>query len=104
MKKRRHPPGIQDQGKRRYQSIMGVALYFAQVCRYDILYTANQLARAMSTPSEAHMGATKHLLRYLAGSVDFSITYKKGGFKLTAFPTQTGEQTSTTGSLHHHTL
>ena len=31
------------------------------------------------------MGAAKHLLHYLAGSADFSITYKQGDFKLTAF-------------------
>ena len=39
----------------------------------------------MSKPSKAHMAAAKHLLRYLAGTVDFAITYKHGGFKLTAF-------------------
>ena len=31
------------------------------------------------------MAAVKHLLRYLAGTVDFAITYKHGEFKLTAF-------------------
>ena len=31
------------------------------------------------------MAAAKRLLRYLAGTVDFAITYKQGGFKLTAF-------------------
>ena len=31
------------------------------------------------------MGATKHLLRYLARSADFSITYKQGGFRLAVF-------------------
>ena len=31
------------------------------------------------------MGAAKNLLRYLAGTLDFSLVYKKGGFKLTAF-------------------
>ena len=31
------------------------------------------------------MGAAKHLLRYLVGTTDFTIVYKKGGFKLTAF-------------------
>ena len=76
---------LNEEGKRRYQSITGVAVYLAQVCRYDILYTVNQLTRAMSKPSKAHMGAPKHLLRYLAGSTDFSITYKQGGFKLTTF-------------------
>ena len=55
-----------------------------------------------SHPSEAHLGATKHLLRYLAGSADSSITYKQGGSNSRPFPTRTGEQTPTTGSLHHH--
>ena len=72
-------------GKRRCRSITGGTMYLAQVCRYDILYTVNQLARAMPKPSKAHMGAAKHLLRYLAGSTCFSIIYKQGGLKLAAF-------------------
>ena len=76
---------LNEEGKRRYESITGAAMYLAQVCRYDILYTVNQLARVMSKPSKAHMGAAKHLLRYLAGSTDSSITFKQGGLKLTAF-------------------
>ena len=39
----------------------------------------------MSKPSKAHMGAAKHVLRDLAESVNFSITYKRGGFKLTTY-------------------
>ena len=38
----------------------------------------------MSKPSNAHMAAAKHPLRYLAGTVDFAITYKQGGFKVAA--------------------
>ena len=60
-------------------------MYLGQVTRYDILYAVNQLARAMSKPFKAHMAEAKHLLRYLAGTTNFSITYKCGGFKLTAF-------------------
>ena len=56
-----------------------------QVTRYDIGYAVNQLAWAMSKPSKAHMVAAKHLLRYLAGTTNFAITYKRGGLKLTAF-------------------
>ena len=74
---------LNEEGKRRYQSITSAAMCLAQVCRDDTLYTANQLARTMSKPPEAHMGAAKHLLRYLAGSTDFSITYKPRGFQLT---------------------
>ncbi|CAM9119850.1 unnamed protein product [Ascophyllum nodosum] len=60
-------------------------MYLAQVSRYEVLYAVNQLARIMSKTSKAHMGVAKHLLRYLAGSVSFPITYKRGGFKLTIY-------------------
>ena len=60
-------------------------MYLAQISRCDILYAVNQLARRMSKPSKARMRAVKHLLCYLAGSTDFSITHKQGGFKLAAF-------------------
>ena len=39
----------------------------------------------MSRHAKVHMGAAKHVLRYLAGTTDFTIVYKKRGFKLTAF-------------------
>ena len=76
---------LNEEGKRRYQSIADAAMYLEQVCRYDILYIVNQLARAMSKPSKAHMGAAKHLLCYLAWSIDFSIACKQGSFKLATF-------------------
>ena len=46
---------------------------------------SSQLTRAMSRPAKVYMGTAKHLLRYLAGTTDFTIVYNKGGFKLTAF-------------------
>ena len=75
-------------------------MYFGQVTRYDILNSTNQLAKVMSKLSKAHMTAVKHLRCYLAGTTDFSITYKQGGFKLTAFWTQTGVTTWTTACRH----
>ena len=71
-----------------YQAITGAVIYSAHVTHvthYDIPYAVKQLARVMSKPAKAHMGATKHLLRYLAGFTDFSITYKQGGSRLAAF-------------------
>ena len=95
---------LDEQGKQRCQSIAGALMCHAQVSRYDILYAVNQLAGAMSKPSKAHMGAAKHVLRYLAGSVNFPITYKRGGFKLTTYlETLTGEGTPTTISGPHRT-
>ena len=76
---------LRKEEKQRFQAITGSVMYLGQVTRYEILYAVNQLARAMSKPSKAHMAAAKNLLRYLAGTVDFAITYKQGGFKLIAF-------------------
>ena len=39
----------------------------------------------MSKPSKVHTGAAKHLLRYLAGTADFSIHFMQGGFGLNAY-------------------
>jgi len=69
----------------RYQAIVGSVMYLAQVTRYDIMYACSQLARALSKPSKVHMGAAKHLLRYLAGTKDCAITSKRGKFTLDAF-------------------
>ena len=71
--------------KRRFQAITFSVMCLGQVTRYDIRYAVNQLARAMCKPSKAHMAAAKHLLRYLAGTTNFAITYKRGGLKLTVF-------------------
>ena len=71
--------------KRRFQATTGSVMCLGQLTRYDIGYAVNQLARTMCKPSMAHMAAAKHLLRYLAGTTSFAITYKRGGFKLTAF-------------------
>ena len=71
--------------KQRYHAIAGTVMYLASFLRYDILYSSSQISRAMLNPSKMHMVAAKHILRYLAGSTDFSIVYNKGGFKLTAF-------------------
>ena len=60
--------------KRCYQFITAAAMYLGQVSRYDILFVVNQLVRAISKPSKDNMGAAKHLLCYLARSVNFSIT------------------------------
>ena len=67
----------------RYQAITGSAMYLAQILRY-IMYSPGQLARAMSRPAKkVYMGAAKHLLRYPAGTTDFTVVYKKVCFKLT---------------------
>ena len=69
----------------RYEAIVGSVMFLAQFTRYDIMYACSQLARALSKPCKVHMAAAKHLLRYLAGTNDFAITYKRGKLTLDAF-------------------
>ena len=61
-----------------YQSITGSLLYLAQCTRYDLCYAVNPLTGACSKPAEIHMTAVKHALRYLRGTTDLSIVYKRG--------------------------
>ena len=48
--------------KQRFLAITGSVMYLGKVTRKDIVYAVNQLARAMSKLSKAHMAAAKHLL------------------------------------------
>ena len=68
-----------------YQVITGSLMFLSQCTRYDITYAANQLARAMSKPSELHMTAAKHLLRYLKAGMGLAITDKTGCFEMTGY-------------------
>ena len=68
----------------RYQAITVSVIYLARILSY-IMYSSGQPASSMSRPAKVHIGAAKHLMRYLAGTTDFIIVYKKTGFKLTAF-------------------
>ena len=74
---------LEEEETRRYQGIVGCFMYITQGLRYDVIYAAGP--RPMTKPSKVHLVAAKHALRYLAGTTDFHITYKKEGFKLAAF-------------------
>lgn len=68
-----------------YQSITGSLLYLAQCTRYDLCYAVNQLTKACSKPAQAHMTGAKHALRYLRGTPDLPIVFKRGQFRIAAF-------------------
>jgi hypothetical protein len=60
---------------RDYQSIIG-GLMFAAICtRPDIAFAVNRLARYCANPTDAHYSAAKRVLRYLKGTVSYSIHY-----------------------------
>lgn len=60
-----------------YRKIVGSLLYFTAT-RLDIMYAACLLARFMHCPTNKHYGIVKRVLRYIQGTLDFGLEYKKG--------------------------
>lgn len=65
-----------------YRSLTGSLLYVAVKTRPDIADAVSKLCRYSSNPTSMHWVAAKHVLRYLSGSADLRIVFKKGAFKL----------------------
>ncbi|KAL1300528.1 hypothetical protein AAHE18_18G189400 [Arachis hypogaea] len=60
-----------------YASAVG-SLIYAQVCtRPDIAFAVSMLGRYQSNPGIIHWRATKKVLRYLQGTKDFMLTYRR---------------------------
>jgi hypothetical protein len=61
-----------------YRHIVGKAMYAMVGTRPDIAFAVGVLGRFASNPNQFHLGMAKHLLRYLKGTVDTAITFKRG--------------------------
>ena len=68
-----------------YQSTTGSLLYLARCTRYDLCYAVNQLTRACTKPAGIHMTAAMHAQRYLRGTTDLTIVYKRGKFRMVSY-------------------
>jgi hypothetical protein len=58
-----------------YRSITSSIMHLAVWTRPDISYIVNKLCQYNHNPSEIHSKSAKHLLRYIAGTLDYGITY-----------------------------
>ena len=68
-----------------YSTAIGSLMYIASCTRPDIAQAVGALARYMAAPTTAHWTAVKHILRYLAGTPDYGITYGPDTFSLAAY-------------------
>jgi hypothetical protein len=67
-----------------FRHIVG-ALQYVTLTRPDIAYSVNQLYQHMHNPTSVHFTATKQVLRYLKGSVDYGLYFCKSPLLLNAF-------------------
>lgn len=61
-----------------YKQIIGSLMYITTT-RPDLQFSVSLLSRYMSRPTLMHLQAAKRVLRYLCGTMDFGIWYKRGG-------------------------
>jgi hypothetical protein len=61
-----------------YESIIGSLLYIANNFRPDISYAVSILSQFTSNPSELHFQGIKRILRYLNGTKDYGLIFRKG--------------------------
>lgn len=60
-----------------YRELIGSLMYLAVGTRPDIAFTVNKLAQFNETYQDKHWAAAKRVLRYLQGTKDYGLIYKK---------------------------
>lgn len=60
-----------------YQEAIGCIMYAAQISRPDIGFAVSTLSRYNTNYGKAHWSAVKRVLRYLKGTIDMKLTYRK---------------------------
>lgn len=61
-----------------YQSAVGSLLYLSVATRPDITYAVCKVARFSAEPDKSHWAAVKRIIRYLVGTAEFGLLYRKG--------------------------
>ncbi|GAU51185.1 hypothetical protein TSUD_412110 [Trifolium subterraneum] len=74
-----------DVSEKEYRGIIGSLLYLT-ASRHDIVFAVGLCARFQTSPKESHLIAVKRSFRYLVGTPDVGLWYKKGShFDLQAY-------------------
>jgi hypothetical protein len=68
-----------------YRQLIGSLMYLVNT-RPDICFAVSTLSQFMVEPRRVHWVATKHVLRYLCGTVDYDLDYQRGdGVRLVGY-------------------
>ena len=62
---------------RRYREIVGSLVYAMTWTRPDLAWIVTKLLQHLANPSKADWMTVKHVLRYIKGTVDYKLIFKK---------------------------
>ena len=68
-----------------YRSIVGKILYVATHSRPDLCYSAGELSRYCQRPKEEHWQRVKHVVRYIAGTLDRALFFPFGNASVSSY-------------------
>lgn len=68
-----------------YQSLIGSLMYLAVATRPDIMFTVSYLSQFNAANDETHWQCAKRVIRYLKGTINLGLTFKKTGHQLMGF-------------------
>ncbi|XP_015167265.1 uncharacterized mitochondrial protein AtMg00810-like [Solanum tuberosum] len=60
-----------------YKHIVGIRMYLTAT-RPDLMIVVSLISRFMACPTQLHFAAAKRVLRYLKGTVNYGVFYKRG--------------------------
>ena len=60
-----------------YRQLVGSLIYLT-LTRPDISYAVGMASRYMQNPRKPHLEAVQRILRYVKGTIDYGLLYKKG--------------------------
>ena len=58
-----------------YRQMIGSLMYLTSTRPY-IFFAMNTLSQFLTDPRHVHLIATKHILRYLSGTIDYGLKYE----------------------------
>ena len=71
---------------RKYWEIVGSLIYLTTCTRPDLSYAVGKLSQHLAEPHQQHLIAAKHILRYLRGTSQYDLCYKKNkGLSILAY-------------------
>ena len=61
-----------------FKQMVGCLMYLTTT-RLDLMFAISLISWYMAKPTELHLMAAKRILRYLKGTIELEVFYKKGG-------------------------